>query len=88
MKFVDVNVDQMQVFVMINNVGMKTNADVNANNVIKGLFGILVIVNMNVINHVILENIQIMKIENGERGQKIHQSKNVINILMKLIWEE
>ena len=47
----------MQVFVMINNVGMKTNADVNANNVIKGLFGILVIVNMNVINHVILENI-------------------------------
>ena len=86
MKFVDVNVDQMQVFVMINNVGMKTNADVNANNVIKGLFGILVIVNMNVINHVILENIQIMKIENGERGQKIHQSKNVINILMKLIW--
>ena len=86
MKFVDVNVDQMQVFVMINNVGMKTNADVNANNVIKGLFGILVIVNMNVINHVILENIQIMKIENGERGQKIHQSKNAINILMKLIW--
>ena len=86
MKFVDVNVDQMQVFVMINNVGMKANADVNANNVIKGLFGILVIVNMNVINHVILENIQIMKIENGERGQKIHQSKNVINILMKLIW--
>ena len=29
---VNVNADQIQVFVTINNVGMKINADVNANN--------------------------------------------------------
>ena len=51
----------MQVIVIINNVGIMINADVNANNeltkeyVIKDLFGIQVIVN--VINHVMLENI-------------------------------
>ena len=32
MKHVSVNVDQMQLFVVINNVGIKINADVNANN--------------------------------------------------------
>ena len=43
---------------IINNVGIKINADVNANNqltkeyVLKDLFGILVIVITNVINHV------------------------------------
>ena len=48
----------MQVFVIINNVGIKINDDVNVKNyltkeyVIKYLFGILVIVNVNVINHV------------------------------------
>ena len=31
-KLVSVNVNQMAVFVIINNVGMMTNADVNANN--------------------------------------------------------
>ena len=50
----------MQVFVIINNVGMKINADVNVKNwltnvyAIKDLFEILVIVSMNVINVVIL----------------------------------
>ena len=50
----------MQVFVIINNVGIMINADVDAKNwltkeyVIKDLFGIQVIVN--VINHVMLEN--------------------------------
>ena len=39
-------------FVMINNVGEKIKAVV-----IKDLFGILVIVNVSVINHVMLENI-------------------------------
>ena len=29
MKLVNVNIDQMQVFVIINNVGTKTNADVD-----------------------------------------------------------
>ena len=51
----------MQVFVIINNDGMKVNADLTAKNlltkeyVIKDLFGIPVIANVNVINHVILE---------------------------------
>ena len=50
----------MQVFVTINNVGTKINAGVNAKNwlikvcAIKDLFGILVIVSVNVINRVIL----------------------------------
>ena len=53
----------MQIFVTINKDRMMTNADVNVKNqlikqyVIKDLFGILVTVSMNVINHVILENI-------------------------------
>ena len=53
----------MQVFVTINKYGMKINADVNAKNwltkeyVVTDLFGIPVIVNVNVTNHVILENI-------------------------------
>ena len=53
----------MRVFVTINKDGMKANADVNANNymkkdcMIKDLFGILVIVSVNVINHAILESI-------------------------------
>ena len=62
MKLVNVNVDYMQVFVIVNNAGMKINADVNINNwvtkeyVIKDFFGILVISNVNVTNHAILEN--------------------------------
>ena len=32
MKFVSVNVDQMQVFVILNNFGMKINAGVNVKN--------------------------------------------------------
>ena len=50
-------------FVIINNAGIKTNADVNAKNqlikecVIKDLFGILVIVSVNMIKRVMLENI-------------------------------
>ena len=46
-------------FVIINNVGMMINADLNAKNrlikvyVVKDLFGILVILSVNVINHVI-----------------------------------
>ena len=53
----------MQALVIINNVGMMINADVNAKKylikvyVIRDLFGILVIVNVNAINHVILMSI-------------------------------
>ena len=50
MKLVNVNVDWMQVFVAINNDGIMIYADV-----IKDLLEVLVIVN--VINHVMLENI-------------------------------
>ena len=60
MKFVNLNVYQMQVFVIVNNVGVMTN-------VIKDLFGILAIDNVNVINHVMLENNQIIKIVNAEK---------------------
>ena len=63
MKRVIVNVDLTVVFVIINKVGMMINAGVNANNwlvkayAIKDLFGILVIVSVNVINPVILVSI-------------------------------
>ena len=63
MKLVNVNVNLELMFVIINNVGIKINADVNAKNqlieecVIKNLFGILVIVSVNVIKRVMLGNI-------------------------------
>ena len=63
MKRVIVNVDLTVVFVIINKVGMMINAGVNAKNwlikahAIKDLFGILVIVSVNVINPVILVSI-------------------------------
>ena len=53
----------MQVFVILNNVGIMINADMNVKNwltkvsVIKDLFGILVIVSVSVINYVMLGNI-------------------------------
>ena len=57
----------MQVFVIINKVGTMTNADVNVKNwlikeyAIRDLFGIKVIVNVNVIIDVMLENNWIIK---------------------------
>ena len=54
---------RMQVFVIINNVAMMINADGDIKNqlikeiVRKNLFGILLIVNMNVKNYVILDSI-------------------------------
>ena len=66
MKSVSVNEDQTELFVITNNNGIKTNADVNIENqlikmyVIKGLFGILVLVNTSVINLVTTVNIQII----------------------------
>ena len=54
MKLVNVNVDYMQVFVIINNFGTMVNGDANVDNwlkkVIKDLFGIVAIVNVNVMN--------------------------------------
>ena len=63
----------MQVFVIINKDRMKINADVNAKNWLtneyatKDLIGILVIVNVNAINHVMLENVQIIKTVSVEK---------------------
>ena len=70
MKLVNVNVNQMQVFVIINNVGIILNADVNVKNrltkeyLIKDLSRILTIANVNGINHVVLEDIKIIKTVN------------------------
>ena len=63
MKGLSVNVDLIVVFIITNNVGMMINADVNAKNSlikvyrIKDLFGILIIVSVNVINPVILVSV-------------------------------
>ena len=82
------DVDQMQVFVIISKGGIMINADVNAKNqltkvyAIKGLFRIQVIVNVNAINHVMFENIQMMKTIIVEKGQLINQLKSVLKKLM------
>ena len=89
-KLVSVNVDQMQVSAIINNIGIKINVDLNVKNqltkeyVINDLFGILIIVNVSVINHAMLENIQIMKIKNAEKNQLTSQSNNVVKTLMEI----
>ena len=60
MKHVNVSVNLEKMFVIMKNVGIKLNADVNVKNyllkeyVIKDVFGILVIVSVNVIKHVML----------------------------------
>ena len=58
--------------VIIKNVGIKMSVNVKEfkmtkEDVMKSLFGILVIVNSNVINDVMLENIYIIKIERAEK---------------------
>ena len=73
MKNVRVNVDQTELFVIINNIGMEINVDVNVKNqlikmyAIKDLFGILVIVNASAINLVISVNIQIIETVSVEK---------------------
>ena len=68
---------------------MKINVDVNVKNefikefLIKDLFGILVIVSGNVINHVMLVSIQITKIVSAEKNQLINWLKNVPKMLKK-----
>ena len=63
MKLVSANVGEMQVFVIINKDEMKINVDVNAKNcltkeyVIKDLIVILAVVNVDVINHAMMDNI-------------------------------
>ena len=90
MRLVNVNVDQMRVFVIINNVGIKINGDVHVKSSLakdyltKNLFGILVIVIVNVRNYVRLDNIQIIKIVNAETNQLINYMKNVVKTLMEI----
>ena len=68
---------------------MMANAGVNANSslmmlyVIKDLFGIIVIVGVNVINHVLLQNNQTMKTVSAGNNSLINQLKNVLKTLMK-----
>ena len=67
MKLANVNVDSIQVFVIINKDRIKIKADVYVvyvikEYVIKDFFGIPVIVTVDVINHVMLENIWVIKI--------------------------
>ena len=63
LKLVNVNVDEMQVFVIINKTGIKISVDLNVvdwlieEDVIKDLCRILVIVNVNVTNYVTQDNI-------------------------------
>ena len=70
MKRVNVNVDLMQVFVIIYNIGIMINAGVNAKNwltmvvPIRDLSGISVIVSVNAINHVML----VSKIVSAEKN--------------------
>ena len=74
MKRVSVYVDVRVEFVRINNVGMMINAGVIAKNwlinayAIKDLFGILVIVSMNVTNPVILVSFQTIHIVSTKKG--------------------
>ena len=63
MRLVHVNADDIQMFLMTSNVGIRlANVDV-----IQDLFGILVFMNVNVVNHVAQGNIQIIKIVNEKR---------------------
>ena len=78
MKHVSVNVDCMQMLIIINNVGMMINVDANVKNwlikvhAIKDMLGILVVVSVNVINHVMLASIWIMKTVSVEKGWQIN----------------
>ena len=63
MKLVYVNVDYIKAFVTLSNVGMMINVDANVKNwlikvyAIKDMLGMLVIVSVNVINHVMLVSV-------------------------------
>ena len=87
-KRVSINVDQMQLFLIINNLGMMKNVDENVKKwltmyAIKDMLGIPVIVSVNVLNHVMLVSFQIMEIVNVDKGWQINQWSNVMKILMK-----
>ena len=66
-KLESANVVQMQVLVIINNIETKVNVDANVKNwltkehMIMDLFGIVVTVNVSVVNRVISDNIWIIK---------------------------
>ena len=84
MKLVNANVDLMAVFVIINNVGMKINAGANAKNwlikvyAIKDLFGIRVIVSVNVINHVMLVDYENYKCRKKLVGKLVEECTGTV----------
>ena len=70
----------MQVFITVNNVGIKINANANAKEYgTKDLSGIQVIVSVNAIYHVIVT----MKTVSAGKNYLINWLNNVLNILMK-----
>ena len=77
----------MHVFVITNNFVVKINVDVNVKNSLakedatKNLFGIIIV---NVINHILLENVQVIKTVNVEKNLLINQLKSVVKILMEV----
>ena len=77
----------MHVVVITNNFVVKINVDVNVKNSLakedatKNLFGIIIV---NVINHILLENVQVIKIVNVEKNLLINQLKSVVKILMEV----
>ena len=65
-RLVHVNVDQMQVFVIINSIGIMINADVNANNLFRFIWSASVC-ECECDKSWMLENIQIIKIVNVKK---------------------
>ena len=88
-KLENVSGNLKKMFLIIKNVGIKTNLDVKVKNSlikdyeIKDLFGILVIVSVNVTKLVMLENIQTKKIVKAEKYQWRKESMNVLKLLKK-----
>ena len=89
MECASVNEDQMQPFAIISNLGIMVNVGVNIKNrfikvyKIQGIFGILVIASVNVINHVMLAGIWIIKIVSVGKNWFINWWKNVMKLLKK-----
>ena len=65
---------------MMKNVDLNVKSLLIAEDLVKDLFGIPAIRNVNVINHVMLENIQFMKTVSVETNQLIKWLENVVKI--------
>ena len=65
---------------MMKNVDLNVKSLLITEDLVKDLFGIPAIRNVNVINHVMLENIQFMKTVSVETNQLIKWLENVVKI--------